>query len=565
MKKALALMITVVGLAALLLAGCTSAATSKTPAVGQTVEVKRGDIAVNVTSDGNLEMPNQFDLKFGTQGQVDQLFVKEGDIIKQGALLATLDSASQINSIKTALLSIQTAKNNITFGCNPDHLPYNYPNLSVPRMMEEAQSDINKALDYFRQGAYKDAGYWLTMTYFDIQVCEDLISTRPNAAELAGARDNSLWSPDTEAGSLQGIAVDRQEVVDYLYQYRQKLIGVSNNMKTGNYASALPALESAGQQMLDVSSRANSTVSIKNRMTYYYADTATSADFLQSALRYVQELESYIGSDGATSVEAAKKTYTAKLNLLVGLDVLQNQRLIFESGGNINWKTLQQYNLSLQSAEIALYKAKQEIMKTAIIAPSDGMAVSVNLKKSYVLSAQDYSSQTAVKLVDTGTVRFTGKVDEIDIMKIKAGQKATITVDALPKKAFAGTVSFISPYGATSGNVIKFTVLIILDPTDIEVRGGLSSTAEIHVASSKNTLIVPVSAVVTAGNRSMVTVPNATTGVNEPRPVTVGIKNLEYAEILSGLKEGEKVLIVGASNSNLRVPNAGGNPMRVLR
>jgi multidrug efflux pump subunit AcrA (membrane-fusion protein) len=575
MKRALALLITGLTLSVIVLAGCTTAAsTSKTPAVGQTVEVKKGDIAINVTSDGNLEMPNQFDLKFGTQGQVDQIFVVEGDVVKQGALLATLDSAAQINAIKNALLNIQAKKNDFSATSKTNdvstsacYLPYNYPNLSMQRLMEEAQSDIDRALSYFKQGAYKDSGYWLVMTYFDIQVAEDLIKTKPNVAELAGAQTNSLWSPDTGAGSLVGISVDRQAVIEYLKQYRQKLIDVSNNMKTGNYKIALTALESAKQQMLEVSSQANSTVSIKNRMTYYYADTATSADFLQSAMRYVQELKSYIGNKDATPVEAAKKTYTAKLNLLVGLDVLQNQRNIFEiNTSGFNWQKLQQYNLSIQSAEIDLYKAKQEIMKTAIIAPSDGMAVSVSLKKSYVLSAQDYSSQTAVKLVDTGTIRFTGKVDEIDIMKIKAGQKVTIAIDALPNKTFTGTVRFISPYGAASGNVIKFTVLIDLDPTDATLRGGLSATAEIHIASARGVLLVPVSAVVTAGKGSFVMVPGAAGSPPERRPVTIGIQNLEYVEVQSGLKEGEKVLIVGASNANLRIPSAGGgSPMRALR
>lgn len=561
LKKYLTLLIIGSSVISLLLSGCTSTGTTGKLAVGQSVEVKRGDLNITVNSDGNLQMPNQFALKFGTTGSVDQIFVKEGDMVKQGALLATLVSSSQINAVKSALLSIQTAKNNITFGCDTDHLPYNYPNLAVPRIMEEAQSDIDKALSYFQQGDYKDAGYWLVMTYFDIQVAEDLIKTRPNAAELAGAKDNSLWWPDTGAGSLTATAADRQAVSDYLYQYRQKLLSVSNYMKNGNYSVALPALLSAKQQMLEVSSQANSMVSIKNRMTYYYADTSTSADFLQSALRYVQDLQNYLTTSDATPVEAAKKTYTAKLNLLVGLDVLKNQKMIFESGGSIGWKTLQQYNLSLQNAEIALYTAKQNIMKTAIIAPSDGMAVSVDLKKSYVLSAQDYSSTTAVSLVDTNTVRFKGTIDEIDIVKIKTGQKAIISVDAIADKTFTGKVRFISPYGTKSGNVVKFTLLIDLDPTDAEMRGGLSSTAEIQVSSSANTLLVPASAVSTVSGKSFVTM----AGTNEARPVTVGLQNLNYAEIKSGLKEGEKVLITSTVKTISSSANRSNNAMRALR
>ena len=552
-------------LLSLLLSGCSA---NVLPA-GQTFEVKRGNLDIVVSADGSLTMPNEFDLKFGTTGQVDEILVEEGDTVKQGALLAMLDNSAQKKAIKTALFSIQTAKNNITFGCGTDHLPYNYPDLSVPRMADEALKDMDAAINYFKQENYKDAGYWLVMTYFDIEVCEDLIKSRPNAAVLAGAKINSTYYPDLTAGSSVPEPPNDQMVVDYLQKYRQKLMNIAQEMKVGDYAKIAPEFDAVQQEMLTASQLAKSTVSIKSRFVFQYADTPTSVDFLQSSLRSLQELEDYLTQDDAVTVEAAKKLYTAKLNLLVGRDVLENQTLIFESGGSINWQTLQKYNLSLQSAEIALYKAKQDIMKTAIIAPSDGTVVSVDLKKSYVLSAQDYSSRTAVKLVDTKTIKFTGLVDEIDIMKVKQGQKARITVDAVPNKELTGTVKFISPFGTQSGTVIKFTVTIELDPTDVELRGGLSATADIMVASVKNVLLVPVSVIINTSGGPIVMVVNGTTGELEIRRVTIGVQNFQFAEVLSGLKEGDKVQVVnqkGAVNAPITQPRPGAaNPMRMLR
>ncbi|MBN1691347.1 MAG: efflux RND transporter periplasmic adaptor subunit, partial [Dehalococcoidia bacterium] len=516
-------------------------------------------------SDGSLEMPNEYDLKFGTTGQVEEILVAEGDEVKQGALLALLDNASQINSIETALYSIQTAKNNISYGCDKDHLPSYYPDLSIPRMMEEAQRDIDEAVAYYQAGNYKDAGYKLIMTYFDIQVCENLIISRPNAAVLAGAKTNSLWSPDLFAGSSQPLRADYAGIVEYLENYRGDLLEISGFMKTGDYGKAGPALIAAQSRMLTASEKANGAVYLKNRQTFKYPDTQTSSDFLQASLRYLEELQEYIASGEAIPVEAAKQLYTAKLNLAVGSDVLENQTLIFESGGGINWQTLQQYNLSLQSAEISLYKAKQQIMQTAIITPSDGTVVEVDLKKSYVLSAQDYSSRTAVKLVDTNSIRFNGMVDEIDIMKVTQGQQAEIAVDALPDKKLTGTVQFISPYGVTSGNVIKFNVHIRMDPTDAELRGGLTATAEIKAASVKDALLVPVSVIISTPGGPMVTMVKDD-GTTERRRVTTGLQNFEYAEIKSGLKEGEKVRVVTQQTLGTSpTTTTGRGAMRVLR
>ena len=363
------------------------------------------------------------------------------------------------------------------------------------------------------------------------------------------------------------VAPDNQAAIDYLQQYRGKLLAIARDMKLGLYDKITPALDSARQEMSEVSSAAKGTLTIHTRMIYEYADTPTSVDFLQASLRYLEDLQNYMAEPDALAIEAAKKLYTAKLNLLVGRDVLENQTRIFESGGSINWKTLQQYNLSLQAAEISLYKAKQEIMKTAIIAPSDGSVVSVDLKKSYVLSAQDYSSKTAVKLVDTNTIRFKGTIDEIDIVKVKSGQPVNITVDAVPDRTFTGKVKFISPYGTAVGKVIKFTVLVEMDPVDIQLRGGLRATAEIMASSVKNALLVPVSYIISTPGGSMVMLADNATGKSEPKRITVGLQNFQYAEVTSGLTEGDRVQLPGkaASGSTTGQQRPSSNPGNAMR
>jgi RND family efflux transporter MFP subunit len=551
-------------LLSLLFGGCGKDAVTS----GQIFEVTRGDLNIVVSADGNLTMPDEFDLRFGTNGQVQEILVEEGDQVKQGTLLAILDDSAQVNAIKTALFSMQTAKNNITFGCGTDHLPYNYPDLSVPRIFDEAQKDLNKAINYFREGDYKDAGYYLIMTYFDVEVGENLIESKPNAAVLAGAKTNSTYYPDLYAGTSESVPSGNEndkKVVEYLKSYRQELLDISDGIKIGAYERVASELDAAQQEMLTAYQLAKSTMSVKSRFIFEFADTPTSVAFLQSSLRALQDLEDYMTQDDVQAIEAAKQLYITKLNLLVGRDVLENQTLIFESGGEINWKTLQQYNLSLQSAEIDLYKAKQDIMETVIIAPSDGTVVSVDLKKSSVLSAQDYSSKTAIKLVDTSSIRFEGLVDEIDIMKVQPGQKASITVDAVPNKILTGTVKFISPFGTKSGNVIKFAVTIELDPYDVELRGGLSATADINIYSAKNVLLVPVSVIVNTPSGPAVAVINEATGQPEFRQVTLGKQTFQFAEVLSGLNEGDKVTVseyvsnagTGANTSGQGTPRGG--------
>ncbi len=539
------------------LGGCKGAAT---PTAGS-YQVKTGNLDISVSSDGNLTMPNEYNLAFGTQGQVDQVLVQEGDQVKAGALLALLDNTSQINEIETALFNIQTAQDAITVGAKSNDstsgcgwLPYMYPDLSVLRMTEEAKKDIALAVSYFGQGDYLDAGYQLIMTYFDIQVCEDLISTKPDTDALAGAKQNSTYYPEATAGTSNSISPTDAAALDYLEKYGAELLDISQHMKTGDYAAVTSEFDKAQQEMFTVSQLAKSTIYLRGSQMYEYPDSSSSSDFLQASIRALQDLQQYSSQSDATPMEAAKRLNVTDLDLLVAQDILENQTSLFVSGPGINWKILQQYNLAVQGAQVALYGAKRDIMNTAIIAPADGNVVAVGLKKDYVTSLQDYASRPAVQLVDTSYIRFEGLVDEIDIMKVKVGQKATIAVDAIPGKTFTGTVSFISPYGTLSGNVVKFTVFIQLDSSDVQFRGQLSATATINIYSGKNVLLIPVSMVITTrAGGSLVRVINEATGQPEPRPVTLGQSNLQYVEVLSGLKEGDKIVAPTAT----RLPTTG--------
>jgi len=203
-----------------------------------------------------------------------------------------------------------------------------------------------------------------------------------------------------------------------------------------------------------------------------------------------------------------------------------------------------------------------------IMAPADGYIVVVNARVSGVTSAQNYSSTTAIQLVDTSYVRFTGQVDEVDIMKVTPGENATITIDALPNKNFTGHVQFISPFGSAVGQVIKFTVYIELDPTQVTLKGGLSATAVVAAASVKNVLLIPVSVITNTNRGPVVLVVNDKTGVPERRSITLGLQNFQYAEVKSGLQEGDKVQAVPQQfmgTGGASTPGGGGAAFRGLR
>jgi multidrug efflux pump subunit AcrA (membrane-fusion protein) len=410
-------------------------------------------------------------------------------------------------------------------------------------MTDEAQKDLQKFKEYFENGEYKNAGQKLAMTYFDIEVCEDLISSKIEPSVVAGAKPNLVYEPYGEAGTDTVVQENYERALKSLANYRDRLMKISGLMMEGDYDAVAYELEMAQQELLNVHKNVENTVYQKGWNFFTFHDVPTSLNFLQMAMRSLDDIEDDKITGETDNEKLTEDLYLAKNSLTMGYDVLKDDDFTYFWGNGINWKNWQQYNLAVQSSDIAFYNAKQNIMNTVIIAPTGGTVVSVDLKKGYPLSAQTYSSSTAVKLVDTSKIRFTGLVDEIDILKVETGQKVRIAIDAVPKTVFTGTVKFISPFGQLSGNVIKFPVTIELDKTDIELRGGLNATSDIIIYSAKDVVVVPVSFVATDPMGSTVAVINQDSGEVELRKVTIGKQDLQYVEVLNGLEGGEKLAV----------------------
>jgi HlyD family secretion protein len=221
--------------------------------------------------------------------------------------------------------------------------------------------------------------------------------------------------------------------------------------------------------------------------------------------------------------------------------ILEDNELIFRGG--LNLYASRAYSLQLQATELALKNAKEDLMKTEILAPFDGTVVDVGVKENDQLSSFDYSSITAVHLVDTKTVKMEGVVDEIDIYQVAVGQEAIITVDALPDEEFSGKVTFISPFGTEETGVVEFAVSISLEPTEVELRGGLTATADIIVEKHENVLLIPNRAVKgLVGDYWVEVVIDEATEEVEKRQVVLGAQDAKFTEVISGLEAGEKVM-----------------------
>lgn len=193
-----------------------------------------------------------------------------------------------------------------------------------------------------------------------------------------------------------------------------------------------------------------------------------------------------------------------------------------------------------------------------LIAPLTGIVIARNVEPGQTMTAQDAVLVMANRLI----VR--AQVDETDIGKVAVGQPAEISLDAYPDDIISGRVDHIAYEAATVNNVTIYRVEVAPDSVPPAMRSGMTANVTFTIAEKKNALIVPAEAVAETPRGAMVLVASNTEDAPpEEREVELGLSNGRDTEIVSGLSEGESVLLKSFSLGGSR--GGGTNPFMPSR
>lgn len=189
-----------------------------------------------------------------------------------------------------------------------------------------------------------------------------------------------------------------------------------------------------------------------------------------------------------------------------------------------------------------------------------GMGSGMDQGESDELYALDTVTIASVTGQESVTVPIS--IDELDVLKLYVGQSATVTVEALPGQQFAGTVTSISASGENEGGNSKFTAEVTVDKVP-EILPGMNASVSIVLDILEQVVSIPVAALNETGTASQVyrTYDGETGTFADPVPVTTGVSDGEFVQILSGLAEGETVYYPYYDTLVIsNVPDAGGLP-----
>ncbi len=215
----------------------------------------------------------------------------------------------------------------------------------------------------------------------------------------------------------------------------------------------------------------------------------------------------------------------------------------------INDTELKNSQIALDQAKLNVEQAQLNLDRARIVAPFDGVVTSVSLNVGDNAS----SGAAAVVMIDPSRLQISVTVSEVDIARVKLGQTAQVTIDALSGKNYSAQVTTINPTATVTQGVVNYPVILVLSNADDAIKPGMTANLIMEVERRDDVLLLPTRAVRTQGNQRLVTV--LYKGQTIQVTVRTGLSNDQSIEITDGLQEGDVVVI---NPTNLRPGNVPG-------
>ncbi len=272
-------------------------------------------------------------------------------------------------------------------------------------------------------------------------------------------------------------------------------------------------------------------------------------------------LESARASARATEQRAGDVASEAA-NLRSALAALQSAQ---QGGGAVQARQADvlAQRAQLQKALQGQEQSARNLAQTTVVAPRDGIVLQKYVDRGAIIQSGEsgFSGGTSiVQLADLGRRVVEAQVDEADIGQVKAGQSVRVTLDAYPNAPFSGRVRKVFPLAQAENNVTFVKVQVEILKSDPRLRPALNTTCDFELQKREGALSVPVDAIKEEGAKTFVTrVKNPNKAAGDPanqqkREVKLGTRGDERAQVLSGLSEGDAVVL----SKSEATPESGG-------
>jgi multidrug efflux pump subunit AcrA (membrane-fusion protein) len=543
-----------------------------------------GTVIASISGSGQMQAEATIDVKPQISETVTAVPVRVGDVVRAGQLLIQLDTKNEARALTQARLQLQSAE------------------LSLAKLIEAPATTT---------------------------LIQDQNAVAQNHASLAD--DSAMLTKDyqTGLGTLSGVFVDYQNVVTGLQNF---VVGTDINKFQNDpdaYVNLMPmnlragtspyrdavvsnftaALAAYHQDLVDYNATARDASS--SALDALFAETYHAGQAVSDAVKAVKDLLNYVTNtypmnQGLAALPTITNTFQTNMgtytntmsgdlqNLLGATNAIASDKTAITNAGlaenqsrsalaqllaGVDPLDVQSSRLSVSQQQLAVQTAEQNLAADSIRAPVSGV---VSVLPSVVGATVP---SPAVSIVGNGRVAQV-TLNEVDAAKLKVGDTATLTFDAMPGLSLAGRVVEIDPVGTVSQGVVNYNVQIALVVANNQIKPGMSVSAIIVTQVHQDVLAVPNAALVKQGSATYILEPSAPltdtqiassssggtllTPAPARVPVMVGISNNTMTEITSGVNAGDQIVtqtISGTATAGAPARTVGAaavNPLRAL-
>ncbi|MFZ4508479.1 MAG: HlyD family secretion protein [Fimbriimonas sp.] len=486
-------------------------------------KVSRGDLVVSVIETGNIEAVKSVEVKSRVSGRLKELFVKEGDFVKQGQLIATIDALETKYRVEQDMAQLRGVES------------------SVQRAQLEIAQRRQTVAAAYRQAEARVAQLTLELKSQPILTKSAITSAQTALTNAINERQRLEQTnhPTQRVSAKSAVDEAKANVENAKLEY-DRFVGLEAKGYTAgrNVDSARLQLELAKSRL----ATANST---------YEKLEAQLRSELQRADESVKQARADLERAQANQVQDKIKVEdlkSAQADLARAKATLADPAILAAG--------MEQTKASVAQLRSVLSDSQRQLGETQILAPMSGYVTKKLLEVGELATGLSGFSQGTpiVRIEDRSTMRVKLAINEIDVAKMKEGMAAQIDVDAIPNKVFSGVVSSISPASESSNpgvataatdSVVKYKVEILISEADPRIRSGMSAKCTMDVIRRNNVIVVPVEYVVKDAEAFYVELPlkepAAIDAKAERKAITVGASSGSQYEILTGLNEGDLI------------------------
>lgn len=513
-------------------------------------EVERGNISQEILAVGTIIPDKKIILQFNTQGKIKEILVETGDKVEEGQNLIELDSSDLYIQKQQAEASLELAHaklKQLLAGESAEQIEiYKTKVKNAEKSLEDAEIALQNAKQNLKD-VEMSCETNLTQAYEDaINVLENIDLKVYNTFRIIDLIQRRYFTDSNQESII--IKNNRNKIEQEMIQIKSCVGKIKNDSRNKNIDTCLLQTNSSLNQIN------NSLIIIRDTIEKpTYRDIVSSADKTSLDTQRTNVLSSinditearqtiaYLKISNQTNINTALTnvdTFQNKVNIAQGaLCSARDEKALIEAEPRETDIAL--YQAQIKQGEANLSLIQKQIKDMILKAPIAGTIAQINQEIGETVN----KGNPVIVMFTKNRYQIEADISESDIGKIALAQTAKINLDAFPDQEFFGKVIEIEPAETILAGVVYYRIKLgINNEKNFDIKPGMTANLVILSDKRENVLIIPLRAVKERDNKKIVRIPIDSKNFQEITIETGLIGNNGIIEVVSGLKQGDKVI-----------------------